>query len=98
MKNKPQPLDLEEIKNGIKQRIKSACEFYLRYIDNPRILEISDVLSLEEKRELRDFISLLNELNKTKIEDVEQYHFIIESYNKWLFKLAFRDVLECGKQ
>ena len=61
----------------IKQRIKSACEFYLRYKDN---LE----LFIKEHKEYKD-----------EIEEKDNIFFLGGlSYNEWLFKLAFKDVLE----
>ena len=66
----------------IKRRIKSACEFYLRYKDKPELLA-------KEHPELEDKIRPKN------------YHlwywydaYNLERYNKWLFKLAFKSVLE----
>jgi len=102
MKTKPQPLDLEEIKiiisdigkkaeqlvNYFKYKLKSACEFYLRYKDKPELL-IKELPEYEE--EVKKFVIerhpiLQNILNYTA--------FRLKEYNDWLFKLAFKDVLE----
>jgi len=64
----------------IKQRIKSACEFYLKYKDKPKQL-IIDYPEYEEevKRFMKGmFISPI----------------AIIKYNEWLFRLAFKDVME----
>jgi len=64
----------------IKQRLKSACEFYLRYKDNPELL-------IKEHPEL-------------KCKKLEGWIFdfkggvIEEDYFEWLFKLAFKGVME----
>jgi len=62
----------------IKQRLKSACEFYLRYKDKPELLE-------KENHKLWVKISNENRITTGKVTD---------QYNEWLFKLAFKDVLE----
>jgi len=62
------------------ERIKSACEFYLRYKDKPELL--------------------VKECSKYK-EDAKQFIFnkklnwyLKDQYNEWLFRLAFKGVLE----
>lgn len=70
----------------IKQRIKSACEFYLRYKDKPEeFFEDFDNFnfSIEKKEELADFICRVRNCSK---EDLE---WVLNDYNEWLFKLAF---------
>ncbi len=63
------------------QRIKSACEFYLRYKDKPELFR------KEQPQYLDDFcngvISKIVLNTETKTKD------IIPKYNEWLFKLAF---------
>ena len=100
---KPEPLDLEEIeKNAIKelnvresgialktiqfakQRIKSACEFYLRYWIRPDLLAKEHP---EYKKELRKQIGISLSL-------VEGENVYLLNYQEWLFRLAFKDVLE----
>jgi len=70
--NEHQPHELQEeldlIKEVLKQRIKSACEFYLRYKDKLELLEKEHPNLVEYDKNMK--------------------------YNDWLFKLAFKDVLE----
>jgi len=58
--------------------IKSACEFYLRYKDKPELLD-------KEQHKLWVEISNKNRITLGELK---------KQYNKWLFKLAFKDVLE----
>ncbi|MCD6138881.1 MAG: hypothetical protein J7J91_10035 [Deltaproteobacteria bacterium] len=72
-----------EVEKYIKQRIRVACEFYLRYIYDPWLL-------WEERHEfrcekLREFMKDIVENEDTAIEDSAMYE-----YNKWLFKEAFK--------
>ena len=71
----------EAIINEIKQRIRTACEFYLKYKDKPELL-IHDFPEFEA--ELRDKFELR----------VPHYSWAYTEYNEWLFKLAFKDVFE----
>ena len=98
---KPQPLDLEEFRKWraktnpdltfsisqiefIKQRLKSACEFYLRYKDNPEVLG-------REHLEYYDMVvSEAERIGVLEFEKIENLRF----YNEWLFKLAFKGVME----
>ena len=57
--------------------IKSACEFYLRYRNNPELFE-------KEMEMYKDVISKLR----------SEWHNWEEHYDKWLFKLAFKDVFK----
>jgi len=59
----------------IKQRIKSACEFYLRYKDNPELFAEEQF----EKFEFKILGNFVETKNGKKIK-----------YNEWLFKLAFQ--------
>ena len=75
-------------KKGIeymKQHIKSACEFYQRYEGKPKLLvkEHYHLLKEMEDDDIWAFTLLLT------VPDLE---IKINEYNKWLFKLAFRDV------
>ncbi|MCD6477611.1 MAG: hypothetical protein J7K87_01280 [Candidatus Aenigmarchaeota archaeon] len=70
-----QPLDLEEIGWIIREHIKSACEFYLRYKDKPHLL-------------IREYPKYEKQARKFLDEDD------IEGYNDWLFRLAFKEVLD----
>jgi len=99
MKTKPQPLDLEEIKiiisdigkkkaeqlvNYFKYKLKSACEFYLRYKDKPVLL----FKNFPEYKELAI-------KDKAIIPDLEgKFTWLTLDYNEWLFKLAFKDIFK----
>jgi len=79
------------IENYIKQCIKSACEFYSRYKDNPELLiqehpEYENTLT----RFLKDlpFAVPFNE------KMFNPLYFDYKKYNKWLFNLAFKSVFE----
>ena len=67
---------IEFIIKELKQRIKSACEFYLKYKDKPELL-------IKEHPEYKSEIGTLRYL-----EFKEELNFE-EEYNTWLFKLAF---------
>ena len=79
----------------IKQRIKSACEFFLKYKDKPELLwEEAEVLeetklSKREKKSLFNMLYLIREPRKR--EDILE---LLRHYNEWLFKLAFKGVLK----
>jgi len=69
--------------------VKLACEFYLRYKNHPELL----VVEHEE---------LIDEMLKNKLIDYKHARkgLIVydEKYNEWLFKLAFKDVLDGGEK
>jgi len=72
----------------IKQRIKSACEFYLRYKDNPELF-------LDEKGFPNDSegIGIFNYWKSLKLIPPTMFtEFDWIEYNEWLFKLAFKGV------
>jgi len=86
---------VNEILLFFKQKIKSACEFYLRYWREPGLLVEEhpeykkDVLKLK-----RDAIFEVDGL----IEDVEQIEGPFAAlYIEWLFRQAFKDRLEGDK-
>lgn len=68
---------VEELVKTLKQRIKSACDFYLRYKDNPELL-------------IQEYPEYKEELD-SKFLYFKQNNKITPSmyYNEWLFKLAF---------
>jgi len=72
----------------VKQRIKSACEFYLKYKDNPLLL-IKDFPSYEKY--VSNFVK-----NYTELKDKTLIKFGFKKYNEWLFKLSFKPVFEGG--
>jgi len=119
-KDKPEPLDLEELENWIdkkeeeiyekegdidadyfneqiikeiKKRIKSACEFYLRYKDMPELL-IKEHPEYEEELDkmVEEYTPLL--LTKSKLLFLLFGSVFINEYNEWLFKLAFKGIFK----
>ena len=73
-----------------KERIKSACEFYLKYKNRFELFYVdleNGFISLSEGKE-NDFEKLLAEWRKDELS--------YDDYNEWLFKLAFKDVLDGG--
>jgi len=94
-------LDLyDNVIDEVKQRIKSKCEFYLRYKDDPEELvkdypefKVSKIPLLnmldevEGEIALKVFIEMIRELS------YEEYLRQMDEYNTWLFKLAFKDVI-----
>ena len=95
---KPEPLIGKEVsfdswilqKNGKvwfdKEDVKSACEFYLKYKDNPLLL-IKDFPSYEKY--VFNFVK-----NYTELKDKTLIEFDFKKYNEWLFKLSFKPVFE----
>jgi len=77
--------------NDLKQHIKSACEFWLRYKNNPELL-------WDERKEYRKQMKELPIMwFDIKIKgDVWFENEDIDVYNEWLFKLAFGDVFKEG--
>jgi len=72
--------------------IKSACEFFLRYKDNPKLL-------IKEHPEYKKYIKeawkwAFKEPNKNIHYSKQDILDVYRSYNEWLFKLAFKSVLE----
>jgi len=63
------------------QRIKSACEFYLRYKDNPELFS-KNVFKIKW-----EFYSDVGHL----IWNTDKNRW--ENYNEWLFRLTFKSVL-----
>ncbi|MHA1853775.1 MAG: hypothetical protein ACTSUF_09765 [Candidatus Heimdallarchaeaceae archaeon] len=68
--------EIKELKDEVKQRIKSACEFWLRYKDRPDLLYF-DFPIWEIRVRCKEFEKSKN----------------LKDYNEWLFKLAFKDVI-----
>ena len=76
-------IDIEtwkKLKNDLKQRLKSACEFWLRYRDNP-------ILLWKEKPKFRKLIKKESwcDVDGPDLHSDED----MQDYNLWLFKLAF---------
>jgi len=89
---------LDEFKDEIKNQIKSACKFYLKYKDDPELL-IKDYPEYKKEIEERnkEFLSIAENLKQSLIPDVVKglvLSFKDKEYNEWLFKEAFKSVLE----
>ncbi len=80
----------EIVDNEVNPIIKSACEFYLKYEDNPDLL-FEDAFDITKNSD--DFVQIKLDaerwIDKVK-KDKERYN----EYNEWLFKLTFKDVLK----
>ena len=77
---------IRELIDDIEQRLKSACEFWLRYKDNPKLFS-------EEQFKIRwEYYSDLGYL----VWNMNRKQW--ENYNEWLFRLAFKDVFEVEKK
>ena len=71
----------EAIINEIKECIRTACKFYLKYEDKPELL-------------IHDFPKFEAELREKFELRVPHYSWAYIEYNEWLFRLVFKDVLE----
>lgn len=91
--------ETEELIKEIKQRIKQACKFYLKYMDNP-VMFIEDFPEYKEEVEklysfgdkiyvYRIFVNNINFENVVDIEDIVKNEEEIRKYNEWLLKLVF---------
>ncbi len=85
----------ERIRLELEQHIKSACEFYREWWNNPKIL----IMWFEDKRRVNELIKFLEQCFGETWQ--EQYDYledkrvqIILKYNEWLFKLAFKSVFK----
>jgi len=93
-----------EIKTAFKKvithRIKSACEFFMQYRNNPEFLYNEyELLTEEEKAELERFIERLSEsANSYETDCASVINDIMDDYNEWLFKLAFADIFRKEKE
>ena len=88
----------KHLKKEITQRIKSACEFYLRYKDNVGLLFNEHPELFPEKIEFcfpQDEVAIKIENGKMfiKYEDIQSGKYY-EDYNEWLFRLVFKVVFE----
>jgi len=89
----------KHLEKELKQRIKSACEFYLRYKDNPSLLvKEHPELKKEFKQKFGKFmltiINWLDSFNNCKISlTVLKWK---REYNEWLFYSAFKGVFGDG--
>ena len=70
-----------KIEKYIKQRIKAVCEFYLRYKDKPALFS-DEQFTIDWK---------YDRLTGTYIVELGNRY---TEYNYWLFKLAFKNILD----
>jgi len=80
---------LLELLDDVEKRVESACEFYLKYRDNPELL-MKEVPKYELEVMAKFFVGYGT--NKKIVV------FDILAYNKWLFKLAFKFDEKCIAQ
>ena len=108
--NKPQPLDLEQVRKEVfkwivgqpaneleeffdftmeevEQRIKKACEFFLKFKDNPNKFMWETPIP-----ELEKYLGIKLSPDDYTDFDWTCYWKSVEDYNEWLFKLAFKGV------
>jgi len=83
----------EVVNEEIKQRIKSACEFYLRYKDKPELLikEHPELKSELDKNYENYSMATMKAVFGIYADKVK---IVKEEYNEWLFKLAFKGVMK----
>jgi len=85
-----------EIEKYIKQRIRAACEFYLRYKDDPDLLIKEHPEYKEEIEERkREFQSVKENIKQSLIPAVIKGIVLssgYKEYNDWLFKEAFQNL------
>jgi len=81
----PPVVDPEEMAEYVINKIKSACEFYLKYFDKPYKLK-------------KDYPKIADEVDEIIRETIEMTpeEDGWSHYNKWLFELTFKDVLDEG--
>ena len=80
-----------------KERIKLACEFYLKYVNRPEVLLKNKHYSWLFNRTLPMFVGKTYGWWHYKYvlsDDVEDRYIAMDLYNQWLFKLAFKDIFE----
>jgi len=77
---------IKEKMRELKHHIKSACEFFLRYWDRPALF-LKDFPEFEKEFIKRKFMTEEGEFTANLFDEYVEYV-------EWLFKLAFKDVLE----
>jgi len=93
--------DLEAMAEHVIKRIKSACEFYLRYKDKPGLLikECPELIKkFVKEHDLMEVFFAKEDILEIKVVDGSIIAFLKDrtglsfskkEYNDWLFKLAF---------
>lgn len=88
----------------LEQHIKSACEFYLQYKDNPRLFvkrfpelkkEVEKIVPIEPNEEEKRLVEkgIIPPKTMDLILRVKAALYRDE-FNEWLFKFAFKDVFK----
>ncbi len=80
--------------NKVKQRIKSACEFYLEWKDVPHIFCRAFPEYRNELRKVLGDLWMKWWLVSTSNNPPKAVWIIKLQYNEWLFKLAFGEILK----
>ena len=85
---------LKLFENEVKRRIKSACEFYLEWRNDPKLF----INWYEDKKKVDELLRFLeHHFGDEWYDDYDNEPCVKEKivlkYNEWLFKLAFKDVL-----
>jgi len=83
--------------NEIKQRIKKACEFYLKYRNNPNLLYDDFSINMEYDEPINKLREKI-EREFNYLSDMNVFRIYIEKYNEWLLKEAFKPVFEEVKE
>jgi len=84
------------MKHKIKD-VKSACELYLRYVDDPELLfkEREDLFweFVKDKNRVGNINFYFGNLmgDGVVVDDINEY-------NEWLFKLSFKPIFESDKK
>jgi len=81
----------------IKQRIKKACEFYLKYRNNPNLLYDDFSINMEYDEPINKLREKI-EREFNYLSDMNVFRIYIEKYNEWLLKEAFKPVFEEVKE
>ena len=81
----------------IKQRIKKACEFYLKYRNNPNLLYDDFSINMEYDEPINKLREKIDR-EYNYLSDMNVFRIFIEKYNEWLLKEAFKPVFEEVKE
>lgn len=74
---------------NVREEIKQACLFYLRYVNRPNVFVKENP---SYKREIGE--QKKNYIDKDGVFAGTMWLHFLLSYNEWLFKIAFKEVLE----
>jgi len=109
-------LMLAGLLDEVRERIKSACEFYWKYKDlRTFLLEVGDKYIEEFKKEFgnvviyKDIEGRAVDVKDAKIMEIRRWHYeiekefyaslaLMERWDMWIFKLAFKDISKGGER